>query len=78
MEGLESGSSELLQFRFLLVSAEDYSVYKETHELVGKAESFSRLSLNSKEFPPVKIVLEDRVLVLMKRRTGCNKVEDGS
>ena len=65
------------QFRFLLTSAEDYSSYKDTHELVGKAEGFARLSVTPREFPPVKIMLEDRVLILMKKR-GCRQVDDGS
>ena len=65
MEGFKPGSNELLQFTFLLVSAEDVVHYKDSHRMVAKVEGFSKLSLNKREFPPLKIVLEDKIIILM-------------
>ena len=54
-----------MQFTFLLVSADDYKFYQDTHKVVARVEGYSRLSLNKREFPPLKIVLEDKIFVLM-------------
>ena len=54
-----------MQFTFLLISAVDYKYYQDSHKVVAKVEGFSRLSLNKREFPPLKIVLEDKIFVLM-------------
>ena len=70
VEGLKPGSDELLQFAFLLVSADDIVHYKGTHRTVAKVEGFSRLSLNKREFPPFKIVLEDKIIILMDNSAG--------
>ena len=75
VEGLEPTSSEMLQFRFLLVSAGDFELYKETHSIVGKAEGFSGFSVNLKEFPPIKIALRDSIAVLALK--GCRSTGDG-
>ena len=40
--------------------------------MIGKAEGFSTLAINLREFPPIKIVLRDQILLLMKR--GCGNV----
>ena len=65
LEDLQPGSPELMQFTFLLISAVDYKYYQDSHKVVAQVEGFSRLSLNKREFPPLKIVLEDKIFVLM-------------
>ena len=72
-EDLVHGSTEMLDFDFLLISAEDYHYYQESHDLVGKSEGFTRLDWSPSIFPPLRIVLEDRILVLAKKSVGCKK-----
>jgi hypothetical protein len=65
LEDLQPGSGELMRFTFLLISAVDYNYYQDSHKVVARVEGFSRLSLNKREFPPVKLVLEGKIFVLM-------------
>ena len=71
-EGLDAASTAARGYTFLLISAVDYSHFRNSHKLIGKAEGFSRLSINLREFPPVKIVLRDQILLLMQQ--GCSSV----
>jgi len=71
-EGLDAVPTTAQSYTFLLISAADYTHYNKTHKLIGKAEGFSRLAINPREFPPVKIVLRDQILLLMRR--GCGNV----
>ena len=73
VEGIAPASSEMLEFDFLLVSSENYHYYQETHDLVGRAEGFVRLEYSHTQFPPFRIIIEDRILILAKKSTGCNK-----
>ena len=72
-EDLVHGSTEMLDFDFLLISVEDYHYYQESHDLVGKSEGFTRLDWSPSIFPPLRIVLEDRILALAKKSVGCKK-----
>ena len=58
---------KLMGFTFLLVSAGDFPLFNHTHLVVDRSEGFSRFSLDWGEFPPLKIVLREAVLVLMRR-----------
>ena len=71
-EGLDAAPTTAQSYTFLLISAADYTRYNKTHKLIGKAEGFSRLAINPREFPPVKIVLRDQILLLMRK--GCSNV----
>lgn len=66
-EGLEHGSEETLAFDYLLVSAEEWFHYNDTHSVVAKGEGFASLSVSYKELPPLRMVLQDKILVLKKR-----------
>ncbi|KAL5516714.1 hypothetical protein EMCRGX_G002119 [Ephydatia muelleri] len=66
-EGLEPGSEPMMRYQYLLVSAVDYAHYVESHDVVAKAKGFSKLVLSGNSFP-VRQVLEDKVLVLQRRR----------
>ena len=75
-EGLDPTSNEMQSFTFLIVSLSDHAHYKDTHQVIAKVEGFSRLALNKREIPPVKIVLEERILILVRnidsRTLGCS------
>lgn len=58
---------ELMDFTFLLVSAGDFPLFNSTHLVVARSEGFSHLSLDWRAFPPLKIVLREAVLVLMRK-----------
>lgn len=74
VEDLAPASEEMLEFDFLLVSAGDYHHYTETHDLVGRAEGFVRLEKYSPlQFPLLRIVIEDKILILAKKSSGCTK-----
>ena len=73
MEDLEPGSSELLEFDILLVSAGDYHYYQQSHDLVGRAEGYAKLAISHRQFPPFRIVLEDKILILAKKSSGCSE-----
>ena len=64
----------------LLISTEDYHHYQHTHRVVAKAEGLARLVLNWSEFPPVKIQLRDKILVIMRdsdtQKTGCSSYDN--
>ena len=62
----------MMNFDFLLVSVDDYHHYQETHDLVGRTEGFIRLECSNSLFPPLHIVIEDRILIFAKS-AGCNK-----
>ena len=53
------------------MSAVDFDLYKDTHDIVGKVESFSGFSVVLSEYPPVKIALKDAIAVLVRK--GCRK-----
>ena len=73
-EDLVPGSAEMQEFDFLLISVEDHHYYQESHDLVGRSEGFTRLDWSPSLFPPLRIVLEDRILVLAKKSVGCKKI----
>jgi alpha-1,6-mannosyltransferase len=73
-EDLVPGSAEMLEFDFLLISVEDHHYYQESHDLVGRSEGFTRLDWSPSLFPPLRIVLQDRILVLAKKSVGCKKI----
>ena len=72
-EGLEHGSTEMLEFNFLLVSTGDYHHYQESHDLVGRAEGLGGLVFSYTQFPLVNMVLEDKILILARKGSGCNE-----
>lgn len=57
---------KLMAFTFLLVSAGDFPLFNSTHRIVARSEGFSHLSLDWTAFPPLKIVLREAVLVLVR------------
>ena len=57
---------QLMDFTFLLISAGDFSLFNSSHFVVSRSEGFSHLSLNWRDVPPLKIVLREAVLVLMR------------
>ena len=59
-------SSELLEFNLLLVSAEDITLFQQTHRVVGKQTGFSRLALDLSGFPPIKLILRDAIFILIR------------
>jgi hypothetical protein len=59
---------QLMDFTFLLISAGDSPLFNGSHVVVARSEGFSHLSLDWREFPPLKIVLREAVLVLMRKR----------
>ena len=63
----------MMEFDFLLVSVDDYQYYQKSHDLVGRTEGFSRLDLTPSSFPPLRIMIEDRILILAKKSATCNK-----
>ncbi|XP_064400610.1 dol-P-Man:Man(7)GlcNAc(2)-PP-Dol alpha-1,6-mannosyltransferase-like [Halichondria panicea] len=67
LEGLEANSTEMASFTFLLISAPDHTHYKDTHEVLLSVEGFSGLSINTHHFPPVKISLQEKILVLVRK-----------
>ena len=69
LEDVQPGSNQLLQFDFLLVSSGDYHFYQGSHDLVARAEGFANLVLSFSQFPPFRIILEDKVLVLARKST---------
>ncbi len=68
LEGLQAGSKEMMEFDFLLISAADFYHYSSTHSVLIKEAGFSRLSLNPREFPPLKVLVEDKIYVLEKNK----------
>ena len=70
VEGLEPGCEEMLQFTFLLVSFDDIPYYKDSHTVLEKVEGFSRLALDRQGFPPLKIVLKDKIVVLVNKNVS--------
>ena len=54
-EDLVQGSEEMQEFDFLLVSAEEYHYYRESHDLVGKSESFPRLDWSASPGIPIPL-----------------------
>ena len=67
-EGLAPGSRAMMRYQYLLVSATEYGHYAESHDVVGKAKGFSKIVLSGSGFP-VRQVLEDKVLVLRRRKS---------
>ena len=66
----------MMEFDFLLISAEDLGYYKESHDLVGRSEGLAGLEWSLSLFPPpLRIVLEDRILILAKKSIGCKKYD---
>lgn len=73
-EDLVPASEEMLEFDFLLISAGDHHYYKESHDLVGRAEGFVRLEKYSPiQFPLLRIVIDDKILILAKKGSKCTK-----
>jgi alpha-1,6-mannosyltransferase len=72
-EDLAPGSKEMLDFDFLLVSTDDYHHYQESHDLVGRAEGFTRLERSDSLFPPLHMLIEDKILILAKKSSGCKR-----
>lgn len=58
---------KLMDFTFLLISAGDFPQFNSTHLIVARSEGFSHLSLDWRAFPPLKIVLREAILVLMRK-----------
>lgn len=58
----------MMRYQYLLVSATEYGHYAESHDVVGKAKGFSKIVLSGSGFP-VRQVLEDKVLVLRRRKS---------
>lgn len=63
-----TASPKLLDFTFLLISVSDFPLFSKTHQIVGRSEGFSHLSLDWGAFPPLKINLRGAVLVLVRNR----------
>ena len=64
--GETTPSEKLLEFTFLLISARDFPLFSSTHSIVERSEGFQRLSLNWREFPPLKIALGEVIYVLVR------------
>lgn len=65
----------MLNFDFLLVSNDDYHYYQESHDLIGRSEGFVRLERSTSLFAPLQLVIEDRILILAKKKIArCNKI----
>ena len=70
VEGLEPACEELLQFTFLLISSDDLPYYKNSHVVLERVEGFSRLALDRRGFPPLKIVLKDKIVILVNKNVS--------
>ena len=70
VESLEPGCEELLRFTFLLVSSGDLPSYKNSHSVLERVEGFSRLALDRQGFPPLKIVLKDKIAILVNKNVS--------
>ena len=64
VEGLTAGSPDLLQFTHLLISVSDYPYYSTTHRLLHKEQGLGWVEVSPRQFPPVWLVLEDKICVL--------------
>ncbi len=69
--GQTTPPEKLLGFTFLLISAGDFPIFSSTHSIVERSEGFQGLSLNWRDFPPVKITLGEAIYVLV-RNTDLN------
>lgn len=76
VEGLEPNSTEVSSFTFLLISADEHSHYKHTHEVLAAVEGFAGLFVNFNHIPPIKLTLREKILVLVRKldvqRLGCS------
>ena len=61
---------ELLQFTYLLISAGDFPLVKDSHVIISRSEGFSRLSLDWSSLPPLKIILREAVLVVARNNSA--------
>ena len=67
-EGLLPGSHDLLHYTILLISAKDLSHYSSSHDLLHKEQGMGRLSVTPRQFPPIRLLLEDKIYVLKKKK----------
>ena len=70
VEGLEPGCEELMDFTFLLISSNDLPYYKDSHTVLERVEGFSRLAFDRQGFPPLKIVLSDKIVILVNKKAS--------
>lgn len=59
-------SPALQDFTFLLISAGEFPLFKDTHRVVKKVEGFSHLILEHWRLPPVKMALREKILILVR------------
>jgi len=71
-EDLLPGGTEMLNFSHLMVgvtnsSSAELQPYCDTHSVINVVEGFSRLQLNLRTWPPVKIITGPRIYLLKRK-----------
>ena len=59
------------------MSAGDYHYYNTSHFLIHKESGYSRLSFTTQQFPPVTIIIEDKIFVLKRKGCGFMSHDEG-
>ena len=73
-EDLLPGGTEMLEFTHVMVGVSDSAAaelrpYHDTHSVISVVEAFSRLQLNLRTWPSLKIITEPRIYLLKRRFT---------